>query len=388
MAPSDGNDVEVSFVIPCLNEAETLERCIRKAQECIRSHGLGAEIIVADNGSTDGSQDIAERCGARVVPVSARGYGSALMGGFEAARGKYIIMGDGDDSYDFSAAYPFVERLREGYDLVMGTRLKGRIMPGAMPWKHRWIGNPVLTGIGRLLFRSPASDFHCGLRALTKDAFRRMDLRTTGMEFASEMAIKATLKGMRITEVPVTLYKDGRSRPPHLRSWRDGWRHLRFMLMYSPRWLFLFPGLMLMGLGLLIGAWLAGGPRTIGRVHLDVHTLLVAGLACVVGYQLVCFAVFAKVFAVTEGLLPENRTFQRLFRYVTLEVGVLVGSMIALLGFALLVAAFVVWARKDFGDLDYTRTMRLIIPSTILLVIGTQTVFSSFLLSILRLRRR
>lgn len=378
--------VEVSFVLPCLNEAETLELSIQKAKKCIREHGLTAEVVIADNGSTDGSQEIARRCGARVVPVAAKGYGNALMGGFEAAHGRYLIMGDADDSYDFSAAYPFVEQLRHGYDLVMGTRLKGRIMPGAMPWKHRWIGNPVLTGIGRLFFRSPASDFHSGLRALTRDAYERLDLRTTGMEFASEMVIKATLHGLKITEVPITLYKDGRSRPPHLRSWRDGWRHLRFMLLYCPQWLYLVPGCVLMMFGALLGAWLWTGPKRVGGVELDVHTMFYAAAMVIIGFEAVAFSFFAKVFAISEGLLPESPRLTKLFKYVTLEVGLIAGTTLALGGLVGSVAAVWGWGRHSFGQLDPSQTLRTVIPSVLALALGAQIIFSSFFLSILGLR--
>lgn len=384
-----GDDkLEVSVIMPCLNEAETLETCIRKAQDAIQKHRLSAEIIVADNGSTDGSQHIAEHCGACVVSVADKGYGNALRGGIDAARGRFVIMGDADDSYDFSDLYPFVEKLREGYDLVMGTRLNGSIMPGAMPWLNRWLGNPMLTGIGRLFFACPVSDFHCGLRAFSKEAYRRMKLVTAGMEFASEMVIKASFLGMRITEVPITFYKDGRSRPPHLRRWRDGWRHLRFMLLYSPRWLFLIPGAFLFLCGGLLCIWLLPGSRNLGGVSLDVHTLLVGGLACILGSQLISFAVFAKIFAVTEGLLPEDPRVKQLFRFLTLEVGLAVGALTTLVGIGLLVNAVFLWGQEGFGPLDYRQTMRLVIPSATLLVLGVQTIFSSFFLSILGLARK
>lgn len=382
------DSLEVSIVMPCLNEAETLETCIRKAQTSIQKHGLSAEVIVADNGSTDGSQEIAKRCEARLVSVVERGYGTALMGGIEAAHGKYIIMGDADDSYDFSNIYPFVEKLREGYDFVMGTRLKGKIMPGAMPWKNRWVGTPVLTGIGKLFFRCPASDFNCGLRGFSKDAYRVMDLRTTGMEFASEMIVKATLKQMRITEVPIILYQDGRSRPPHLHPWRDGWRHLRFLLLYSPRWLFLSPGIMLFFLGLLIFALLLPGSQSVAGIVFDVHTLLVGGLACILGFQLVSFAVFAKIFAVSEGLLPEDPFLHRAFRFITLEVGLIIGGALTLMGLGLLIWSLVYWGQRGFGPLDYVRSMRLVIPATTLLALGVLVAFSSFFLSFLGLRRK
>ncbi len=379
------DSLEVSIIIPCLNEAETLEICIRKAQASIQKHGLSAEVIVADNGSTDGSQEITNRCGVRLVSVAEKGYGNALMGGIEAAQGKYIIMGDADDSYDFSNVYPFVEKLREGYDLVMGTRLKGKIMPGAMPWKNRWIGTPVLTGIGKLFFRCTVSDFNCGLRAFLKDAYRVMDLRTTGMEFASEMIVKATLKQMRIGEVPIIFYKDGRSRPPHLHPWRDGWRHLRFQLLYTPRWLFLGPGITLFFLGLLTFAWLLPGPQSVAGIVFDVHTLLVGGLACVLGFQLVYFAVFAEVFAVSEGLLPKGLFLHRIFHTIPLELGLLGGGALILIGLGLLIWSLIYWGQRGFGPLDYLHTMRMLIPSTTLLALGLLTMFSSFFLSFLRL---
>jgi len=384
-----GDEVpEVSVIMPCLNEAETLEICLRKAQAAIEKYGLSAEIIVADNGSRDGSREIADRCGARVVSVSERGYGHALRGGIDAARGRLVIMGDADDSYDFSEIYPFIEKLREGYALVMGTRLKGTILTGAMSWLNRWLGNPVLTGIGRLFFACPVSDFHCGLRAFTREAYCRMKLVTTGMEFASEMVIKATFGGMRIAEVPITFYKHGRSRPSHLRRWRDGWRHLRFMLLYSPRWLFLYPGVALMLLGFATGLWLLPGPRAIGRVTLDVHTLVYAAMAVVIGFQTITFAFFSKIFAITEGLLPEDPRLNRLFRYVNLEVGLLVGGALLLIGLAGSLYAFGAWGAHSFGALDPRRTLRIVVPAVTALTLGCQIILSSFFLSILGLRRR
>lgn len=376
--------------MPCLNEARTLAGCIAKARDAIDRHGLAGEVIVADNGSTDGSQQIAQDHGARVVNVADKGYGNALIGGIAAAKGRYIVMGDADDSYDFSSIFPFVQKLREGYQLVMGCRLPsggGRIVPGAMPWKHRWIGNPALTAIGRLFFRSPIHDFHCGLRAFSKEAIERLDMHTTGMEFASEMVIKATLEGLKIIEIPITLYKDGRDRPPHLRSWQDGWRHLRFMLLYSPRWLFLMPGLFFFWLGTLGLIWLLPGPRQIGRVVFDVHTLLFAGLLCLIGFQLVWFSVFANVFAVTEGLLPQ-KYLSRLFKFIKLESGLVLGFLLSLAGLGLLIGALAYWRLFTFGPLPYTWTMRLVIPAVVLLGLGVQIIFSSFFLSILGLRRR
>jgi uncharacterized membrane protein len=379
---------EVSIVMPCLNEAETLATCVTKAQRALHELGVAGEIIVADNGSTDGSVAIASGLGARVVPVARKGYGSALIGGIEAARGKYVIMGDADDSYDFTDLEPFVAKLREGYDLVMGNRFAGGIKPGAMPFLNRYLGNPVLTAIARLLFHRPAvHDFHCGLRGLSREAAARMKLRTTGMEFASEMVVKAVLYGMRIAEVPTTLSPDGRSRPPHLKPWRDGWRHLRFLLLYSPRWLFIYPGVLLMGVATALGAWLMPGPRPLGSVVFDVHTLLFAAAALIVGFQSVVFGVFTTIFGVTEDLRPADRHLDKLFRYVTLEVGLLTGGLLAAVGLLLGLFSLGVWRASGFGPLNVSETLRLAIPSVTLVVLGCQIVLSSFVLSFLGLRR-
>ncbi len=379
--------IEVSIVMPCLDEAETLAACIRRAQQAIERCGLAAEIIVADNGSTDGSQAIARELGARVVDVSRKGYGSALIGGIDAALGRFVIMGDADASYDFGAIGPFVDKLNEGYDLVVGNRFLGGIEPGAMPFSHRWVGNPVLSLISRIFFHSPISDAHCGLRAFRQEAYAAMNLRATGMEFASEMVVKASLKGMRITEIPIVLHPDGRSRPPHLRTWRDGWRHLRFMLLFSPRWLFLYPGLALLLVGGLLSGLLIAGPLRVGGVRLDIHTLLVAGFLCLLGYQLVLFAVFTKIFAIREGFHPPHPMLERLFDYVTLEVGLLAGAIMALAGIVGLIAAVVSWHAVGFGNLDPSLTMREVIPAVVLLALGTQTVFASFFISILSIDR-
>lgn len=386
-APAE-HSLELSVVMPCLNEAETLEICIAKALRALDELNISGEVIVADNGSTDGSQAIAARTGARVVSVEAKGYGSALMGGINAARGEFVIMGDADDSYDFSTLGPFLEKLRGGCDLVMGNRFKGGIAPGAMPRLHRYLGNPVLSAIGRLFFHSPAGDFHCGLRGFRKAAVMEMDLRTTGMEFASEMVVKAMLKKMRISEVPTTLRPDGRSRRPHLRSWRDGWRHLRFLLLFSPRWLFLYPGLLLMLAGLIAGAWLLRGPLFIGSVGFDVQTLLYAAVAIVIGFQAITFAVFTKVFAVSEGLLPEDARLNRLFRIITLERGLVVGGLLLLAGVIGSIYAVGFWDARSFGPLDPSKTLRIIIPSITALILGCQIILSSFFLSVLGLRRR
>jgi glycosyltransferase involved in cell wall biosynthesis len=380
--------LEVSIVMPCLNEAETLATCVAKAQQALQQLGVAGEVIVADNGSTDGSVAIATRLGARVVPVERKGYGSALLGGIAAARGTYVIMGDADDSYDFTALAPFVSKLREGYDLVMGNRFAGGIKPGAMPFLNRYLGNPILTAVARLLFHRPGvHDFHCGLRGFSREAAARMKLRTTGMEFASEMVVKAVLYGMRIAEVPTTLSPDGRSRAPHLRRWRDGWRHLRFLLLYSPRWLFMYPGVLLMAVAAGLGAWLLPGPRTVGGVVLDIHTLLFSAAALIVGFQAVVFGVFTMIFGVTEELLPPDRRLDQLFQYVTLEVGLLVGGMFLVAGFVLGLFSLGMWQASGFGPLNAQETLRVAIPSVTLAVLGSQIVLSSFVLSFLGLRR-
>ena len=383
----DDNRTELSILMPCLNEAETLATCIKKAQKALESLNVRGEVVIADNGSTDGSPEIAASLGARVVQVAEKGYGSALLGGIKAARGKYIIMGDADDSYDFTNLGPFLEKLRAGYDLVMGNRFKGGIAPNAMPPLHKYLGNPVLTGIGRLFFRSQCGDFHCGLRGFSKAAIQRLDLRTRGMEFASETVVKASLHGLRITEVPTTLSVDGRNRPPHLRSWRDGWRHLRFLLLYSPRWLFLYPGLLLMLVGAVVSGWLLVGPRVVDGITLDVHTFLYAAIAIVIGYQTVIFAIFTKVFAITEGLLPEDPRLKSLFNYIKLETGILAGALLLVAGIGLSIYALSFWSATSFGPLDPSRTLRLVIPAVTLIALGLQTVLSSFFLSILGLER-
>lgn len=379
---------EVSVVIPCLNEEESIGPCIEKAAQAFARLAIRGEIIVADNGSTDGSQEIAEGLGARIIHVETKGYGSALMGGIRAARGTYVIMGDADGSYDFSALEPFVEKLREGNDLVMGNRFRGGIEPGAMPFLHRYVGNPILSALGRLFFRSPVGDFHCGLRGFRKDAIQRLDLRTTGMEFASEMIVKATLVGLAIAEVPTTLSSDLRSRPSHLRTWRDGWRHLRFLLLYSPRWLFLYPGLFFMVVGTAVALWLLPGPRTIGRVTFDVQTLLYADVAIVLGFQSVLFSAFTKIFAINAGLLPEDPRLDKLFRIVTLEVGLAAGLTMALVGAVGSTYAFLHWSLGSFGAEDLPRTLRIVVPSITLLILGVQVVLASFFLSVLGMKRR
>jgi len=384
----EAETIEVSVVMPCLNEAETLENCILKAQRAMREANISGEVVIADNGSTDGSVEIAERLGARVVNVRAKGYGNALMGGIAAASGTYVVMGDADDSYDFGHIPRFVEELRKGVDVVMGNRFRGGIEPGAMPFLHKYLGNPVLSAVGKLLFKSPVGDFHCGLRGFSRTAFARMGLRTTGMEFASEIVVKASLLGMSFAEVPTSLSPDGRSRAPHLRTWRDGWRHLRFLLLYSPRWLFLYPGLALMLLGVGLGLWLLPGPRTVGGVTLDVHTLVYGAAFVLLGFQAIAFACFTKIFAISEGLLPADPALDKLFRYITLEVGLAVGVILTLVGLGTSIYAVSGWGAQHFGMLDYSRTMRIVIPAALCLTLGAQTIFASFFLSVLGMRRK
>jgi len=385
---SAGNrdEVELTILMPCLNEAETLARCIGKARAFLIRSGIIGEVLVADNGSTDGSQQIAEREGARVVPVAGKGYGSALLGGIRAARGRYVVMGDADDSYDFSQLDLFVAGLRGGNHLVMGNRFRGGIRPGAMPALHRYLGNPVLTAVGRVFFRSPCGDFHCGLRGFERDAILALGLQAPGMEFASEMVVKATIRKLRIAEVPTTLSPDGRSRPPHLNSWRDGWRHLRFLLLFSPSWLFLFPGAALFVLGLAAMAWLLPAPRTVGGVTLDIHTLFYAALAVVVGFHSMLFWVFAKIYGMREGIVPSDPRFSAMMRLVTLEVGLIVGGVLLLLGLALGVYALGAWGSVEFGVLSPERAMRLVIPSGTAILLAFQIAYGAFFISVLEIR--
>ncbi len=388
MPVSEESSLELTIVMPCLNEAETLASCIKKAQRWLSRNHVSGEIIIADNGSSDGSQTVATVMGARVVHVAEKGYGNALRGGIIAARGKYVIMADADDSYNFSNLSPFLEKLRAGYDLVMGNRFAGGIKPGAMPLLHKYLGNPVLTGIGRLFFRSPCGDFHCGLRGFSRAAVMKLDLRTSGMEFASEMVVKSTLNKLRIIEVPTTLSPDGRSREPHLRSWSDGWRHLRFLLLYSPRWLFLYPGALLMLAGLATGGWLLPGPQSVGHVTFDIHTLLYSAAAIVTGFQAVNFAVFTKIFGVTEGLLPPDPKLEKAFKCVTLESGLIIGITLFLSGLLLSIYALGDWGAHSFGSLDPTKVLRLVIPAVTAMILGSEIVLSSFFLSVLGLKRR
>jgi glycosyltransferase involved in cell wall biosynthesis len=380
--------MELTVVLPCLNEAETLAVCIRKAKASIAGLGIDGEVVIADNGSTDGSQDIARAEGARVVDVPIRGYGAALTAGIADAKGEFVIMGDADDSYDLSNLGPFVEALRGGADLVMGNRFAGGIEPGAMPALHRYLGNPVLTAVGRILFRSPVKDFHCGLRGFRREAILELDLRTTGMEFASEMVVKATLNKLNIVEVPTTLSPDGRSRAPHLRTWRDGWRHLRFLLLYSPRWLFLYPGMVLFLVGLVLGGVLLAGPIQIGEHALDVSALVYAMAAVLIGFQAILFAAFSRAFVANEGLMPPSPGMQKAFKVLNLERGLIIGLLLLIVGVGLAIYGFIHWGSSNFGALNARDAVRMAVPAATLSVLGFETIMGSFFLSVLGLSRR
>ncbi|WP_046744096.1 glycosyltransferase family 2 protein [Kordia zhangzhouensis] len=380
-------NLELSIVMPCLNEAETLEICIKKAQSFLEKNHIEGEVVIADNGSTDGSQAIAQRLNARVVAVSEKGYGNALKGGIKAAQGKYVIMGDADDSYDFSALLVFVEKLRAGYDLVMGNRFKGGIKKGAMPFLHKYLGNPVLSFIGRLFFNSNIGDFHCGLRGFSKAAYEKMQLNTTGMEFASEMIVKSKLNGLSITEVPTILHPDGRTRPPHLHTWSDGWRHLRFLLLYSPRWLFLYPAFFCIILGIVLSSLLIIKPLTIGGVVFDVHTLLYTSGLVIIGFQFLMFYGLTKVFAVENGLLPKSKRYNKLFQFLNLEKGLIIGFLFFFFGIYLSIDGFLTWKATNFSDLKPVETLRTIVPAVFTIMLGFQIILFSFFFSILGLKR-
>jgi glycosyltransferase involved in cell wall biosynthesis len=382
------NAPEVSVVMPCLNEEKSVGGCIEQILKTFEQHSIRGEVIVSDNGSTDKSAEIARGLGARVVLVLERGYGRALMGGIGTARGKYVIMGDADGSYDFTQIPIFLEKLRSGYEVVVGNRFAGGIQSGAMPALHRYFGNPVLTGIGRLFFRTPFHDFHCGLRGFTRNAYERMGLRTTGMEFASEMVVKASLFKLHTCEVPTTLSPDRRRGKSHIRSWHDGWRHLRFLLLYSPRWLFLYPGLALLLVGSAFALWLLPGPRKVGHIFLDVHTLLYAVAAILTGFQAVVFAIFTKIFGITEGLLPEDPRLSKAFRFVTLEKGLLVGAALFFAGVSVACYSLLLWNRTGFGPMDPVVLVRLVAVAMVTTTMGVEIIFSSFFLSFLGLARK
>jgi glycosyltransferase involved in cell wall biosynthesis len=380
------NEIELSIVLPCLNEELTVGVCVSKAIGFLKSHNVNGEVVIADNGSTDKSVEIAEKLGAVIAHIPEKGYGSALRGGFAAARGKYIIMADADDSYDLENLIPFVEKLREGYELVMGNRFKGGIKKGAMPWHHRYIGNPVLSFLGKLFFKTPANDFHCGLRGFTKDAIEKMNLQTTGMELASEIVIKSSIMDMKVCEVPTVLFPDGRDRPPHLRSFRDGWRHLRFLLIYSPQWLFLYPGIILFVAGSLISLSLFFGPVNIGFRYIDFHTFIVTGALMYLGINMVSFAAITRVYAFESGLTPITPGFFSLLKYINLEKGLLAGFSILLLGLALMVKAL--FLSPNFEQIGFSVSVRLVFGGSLALVSGAQVIFTSFVLSMLGIEAR
>jgi glycosyltransferase involved in cell wall biosynthesis len=376
----------VTVVMPCLNEAQTLETCIKKAQFYFINNNIDGEIIIADNGSTDGSQKIAQKLGAKVVSIPQKGYGNALKGGINLAKGDYIIMGDADDSYDFSKLELFINKLNEGADFVIGNRFKGGIEKNAMPFLHKYLGNPVLSFLGRLFFNSKIGDFHCGLRGFTKEAYQKLELTTSGMEFASELIVKAHLNNLTIAEVPTVLHKDGRNRKPHLNTWQDGWRHLRFLLLYSPKWLFFYPSIFMMLAGFIISLSLIITPIKIGNIVFDVHTLLYSTSLFIIGFQFFVFYGLTKVFAVTHKLLPKSDRYDTIFKYISLEKGIIIGFLFTIIGIILSIYGFSIWSKENFGQLNVTKTLRIIIPAVSIIVIGIQIFLFSFFFSILGLR--
>jgi glycosyltransferase involved in cell wall biosynthesis len=382
------NDVELTILMPCLNESETLGNCIKKALSFIEREEIDGEVLISDNGSTDGSQDIAVKLGARLVHAKNKGYGEALQEGINNARGIYIIMGDSDESYDFSNLMPFIIELRQGCDLVIGNRFKGGIEKKAMPFLHKYIGNPILSFIGRLFFHIKIKDFHCGLRGFTKEAYSRMNLTTSGMEFASEMVVKAALNKMKIVEVPTTLSVDGRTHPPHLRTWHDGWRHLRFLFMFSPKWLFLYPGILIIVISLLTGSLLLINPIKVRGIVFDINTLIVASFTLLVGVQFVFFHAFVRIYSITSGLIPSNVNFENLFKHFTLERGLLLGFFISLAGSALMLANFISWSATGFSDLQPSIFVRRILLGIIPFVLGIQMIVFSFVFSIIGIKRK
>ena len=380
--------IELTILMPCLNEAETLEVCINKAKTFLERSRIEGEILIADNGSTDGSIEIAQRCGARVEHVPVKGYGAALIGGCNAARGTYVIMGDADDSYDFLNLMPFVEKLREGYQLVMGNRFKGGIAKGAMPPLHRYLGNPVLSFIGRLFFPSAIGDFHCGLRGYHRESIQKLGLHTTGMEYASEMVVKATMYDLKMAEVPTTLSPDGRSRAPHLRSFRDGWRHLKFLLLHSPNWLFLYPGMFFCLLGLIMTVGLMFGPVTIGSVTFDIHTMLYGAAMIIVGTNMIFFSLFTRIYAIRTNFIPTKEPVSAKLAKLTTEKGAVTGLLLTLAGIVMTIAAFVIWKDASFGNLDPQEMMRVTIPALTLITVGIEMIFASFFIGILNIKHQ
>lgn len=380
--------IELTILMPCLDEAETLEICIQKAYIFLKEHNVIGEVLIADNGSSDGSQEIAVRNGARVVNIEEKGYGSALQGGCASAYGEYVIMGDADDSYDFLALMPFLEKLREGYELVMGNRFKGGIAKGAMPPLHKYLGNPVLSFIGRMFYPSDIKDFHCGLRGYNRKSILALDLQTTGMEYASEMVVKATLNELKMTEVPTTLSPDGRTRPPHLRSWRDGWRHLKFLMMYSPNWTFLYPGLILTIIGLVVTGFICLGPINIGNVNFGINTMMYGAVAVLVGVNVTSFALFTKAYALNSGFIPNSNKTVSTFEKFTVEKGVVLGVVLTVIGLIATVIAFIIWGNNSFGNLQPESIMKITIPAVTLIAIGLELIFASFFLGILDIKKR
>lgn len=378
-------EIELTILMPCLNEAETLEICIKKAMSFLTDNNVDGEVLIADNGSTDGSQEIAIRNGARVVNIQQKGYGSALRGGSENARGRYVIMGDADDSYNFLNLMPFLEKLREGYELVMGNRFKGGIEKGAMPPLHKYLGNPVLSFIGRIFYPSDIKDFHCGLRGYNRAAIQSLQLQTTGMEYASEMVVQATLHKLKMIEVPTTLSPDGRTRPPHLRSWRDGWRHLKFLMMYSPDWTFLYPGLILSVIGLIMMVAIGVGPTKIGNVSFGINTMMYGSASLLVGVNISLFSMFTKAYALRSGFIPNSPKTIGIFEKFTVEKGVVIGVVLTLLGIAATIFAFAIWGNNSFGQLEPESIMKITIPATTLIAIGIELIFASFFLGILEI---
>jgi glycosyltransferase involved in cell wall biosynthesis len=386
---ADGADpVELTILMPCLNEAETVGVCVRKARRFLIEHGIDGEVVVADNGSTDGSQQIAEAEGARVIAAPQRGYGAALLAGIAGARGRYVIMGDADDSYDFTALMPFLGKLRDRVDLVMGNRLAGGIAPGAMPFLHRYLGNPVLSWLGRSFFRIRVADFHCGLRGFDRDRIRALELRTTGMEFASEMIVRSALANYRIAEVPTTLRPDGRTRPPHLRTWRDGWRHLVFLLLYSPRWLYIYPGLALLVLGIAGASALLPGVVIVGGVGFDIHTFIVACFFVLLGAQAISFGILVRRFAVSLGFMPPSRHFSRLLDALSLERILIAAAILLVIGVSGMFMSVREWAASGFGALQYSVLLRMVILSMTTIAFGIQLAFMAFLLAIMEIPSR
>lgn len=378
--------MELTILMPCLNEEETIAACIKKAKFFLEKNNINGEVLISDNGSTDKSVSIAESLGARVVNVKRKGYGSALIAGSENAHGKYVIMGDADDSYDFENLMPFVEKLREGYDLVMGNRFWGGIEKGAMPWLHRYIGNPILSFIGQVFFKSKIRDFHCGLRGYNRERILNLGLHTTGMEYASEMVVMAELEKYKICEVPTTLKKDGRSRASHLRSFRDGWRHLKFLLMYCPKWLFLYSGVTLIIIGLILGMILSLGQLSIGGVVLSIHSMIYCMVAIIVGINIIYFYLFTKIYAEKNHFIPKDKSIDKFVKFGE-DRGILIGIMTFLFGLILTIVAVIIWSRTGFNELEPEKIMRLVVPSATFIEVGIETIFASFFMGILKIER-